>query len=187
MTATATSEDRVRCIEAGMDDFISKPIQPALMYQTIANWLPERDDSAAREVLPIKPQRPAFKTTLGGDPAVIDLSILAKLLGYHPHKVRKFAFKFLQNTQDGLNQMEAALRRGDLITLRDLGHKLKSPARTVGALGMGELLLQLEQLPADDSDADNQQRAQALLQTLWPLLEQITEQIMTNTTFADDN
>jgi CheY-like chemotaxis protein len=189
MTATATSEDRVRCIEAGMDDFISKPIQPALMYQTIANWLPERGDDRVRETAPApaRPQRPAFTPTLGGDPAVIDLSILAKLLGYHPHKVRKFAFKFLQNTQDGLNQMEAALRRGDLGALRDLGHKLKSPARTVGALGMGELLLKLEQLPADGSDADNQQQAQALLQKLWPLLEQITEQIMTNTTFADDN
>nr|WP_315258633.1 PAS domain S-box protein [uncultured Duganella sp.] len=186
MTATATSEDRVRCIEAGMDDFISKPIQPALMYQTIANWLPERE-RAAPPALPGKPARPSFKTTLGGDPAVIDLSILAKLLGYHPHKVRKFAFKFLQNTQDGLNQMEAALRRGDLGALRDLGHKLKSPARTVGALGMGELLLELEQLPPEASDADNQQQAQALLQKLWPLLEQITEQIMTNTTFADDN
>jgi HPt (histidine-containing phosphotransfer) domain-containing protein len=72
-------------------------------------------------------------------------------------------------------------------TLRELGHRLKSPARTVGALGMGELMLALEQLPADDSDAANAARAQALLQKLWPLLEQITEQIMTNTTFADDN
>ncbi|MYM81770.1 PAS domain S-box protein [Duganella sp. FT50W] len=187
MTATATSEDRVRCIEAGMDDFISKPIQPALMYQTIASWLPERDHNAAPAPLPHKPARAAFKSTLGGDPAVIDLSILAKLLGYHPHKVRKFAFKFLQNTQDGLNQMEAALRRGDLATLRELGHRLKSPARTVGALGMGELLLALEQLPPAASEADNQQRAQALLQQLWPLLEQITEHIMNNTTFADDN
>jgi len=189
MTATATSEDRVRCIEAGMDDFISKPIQPALMYQTIANWLPERDGNAAPPppLLAGKPARAAFSTTLGGDPAVIDLSILAKLLGYHPHKVRKFAFKFLQNTQDGLTQMEAALRQGDLVALRDLGHKLKSPARTVGALGMGELMLELEKLPLDASDADNQQHAQALLQKLWPLLEQITEQIMTNTTFADDN
>jgi PAS domain S-box-containing protein len=187
MTATATSEDRVRCIEAGMDDFISKPIQPALMYQTIANWLPERDHSAVRDSPPARSARPAFKTTLAGDPAVIDLSILAKLLGYHPHKVRKFAFKFLQNVQDGLDQMEAALRRGDLAALRDLGHKLKSPARTVGALGMGELMLALEQLPAAASDADNQQRAQQLLLQLWPLLEQITEQIMTNTTFADDN
>jgi len=186
MTATATSEDRVRCIEAGMDDFISKPIQPALMYQTIANWLPARDHDSPPPPL-AKPLRPAFKTTLGGDPAVIDLSILAKLLGYHPHKVRKFAFKFLQNTQDGLNQMEAALGRGDLAALRELGHKLKSPARTVGALGMGELLLEMEKLPPEASDADNQQHAQALLQKLWPLLEQITEQIMTNTTFADDN
>eukprot|EP01034_Spumella_vulgaris_P045024 gene45023-56046_t len=49
MTATATSEDRVRCLDAGMDDFISKPIQPALMYQTIANWLPAQraEDSDA--------------------------------------------------------------------------------------------------------------------------------------------
>jgi PAS domain S-box-containing protein len=186
MTATATSEDRVRCIEAGMDDFISKPIQPALMYQTIANWLPERDHSEPFET-PLRPARPAFKATLGGDPAVIDLSILAKLLGYHPHKVRKFAFKFLQNTQDGLDQMEAALGRGDMAALRELGHRLKSPARTVGALGMGEIMLQLEQLPLDGNDVDNAMRAQALLQKLWPLLEQITEQIMTNTTFADDN
>ncbi|USX20212.1 PAS domain S-box protein [Oxalobacteraceae bacterium OTU3REALA1] len=182
MTATATSEDRVRCIEAGMDDFISKPIQPALMYQTIANWLPERDSTRER---PAAPARPAFKTTLGGDPAVIDLSILAKLLGYHPHKVRKFAFKFLQNSQDVITRMEAALRRGDMTTVRDLSHRLKSPARTVGALGMGELLLELEELPLDDPASAA--RAQALLADLWPLLEKITEQIMTNTTFADDN
>jgi hypothetical protein len=66
------------------------------------------------------------------------------------------------------------------------GHRLKSPARTVGALGMGELLLALEQLPATTA-MPTMPRAQALLQKLWPLLEQITEQIMTNTTFADDN
>lgn len=39
MTATATTEARMRCIESGMNDFISKPIQPALMCQTIARWL----------------------------------------------------------------------------------------------------------------------------------------------------
>jgi two-component system sensor histidine kinase/response regulator len=186
MTATATSEDRVRCIEAGMDDFISKPIQPALMYQTIANWLPEREEGAVREAPPVA-ARPAFKTTLGGDPAVIDLSVLAKLLGYHPHKVRKFAFKFLQNTQEGLTQVEAALRRGDLAAVRELGHRLKSPARTVGAMGMGELLLEMEQLPVDGGQEALATRARILLAQLWPLLEKITEQIMTNTTFADDN
>lgn len=41
MTATATTDARMQCIEAGMNDFISKPFQPAMMYQTIAKWLPE--------------------------------------------------------------------------------------------------------------------------------------------------
>ncbi|WP_375540427.1 PAS domain S-box protein [Rugamonas apoptosis] len=179
MTATATSEDRERCINAGMDDFISKPIQPDLMYQTIASWLPERSAP-----LPPTPRgAPAFRATLGGDPAVIDLSILARLLSYDPHKVRKFAFKFLQTTQDGLRQMEAALERGELQPVRELGHRIKSSARTVGALGMADMCLQLEHL-ADDATAGA--TARALLAKLWPLLDLVTEQIMTHTTFADE-
>ncbi len=186
MTATATSEDRVRCLDAGMDDFISKPIQPALMYQTIANWLPER------EAAPPAPQQkgpPAFKTTLGGNPEVIDLSVLAKLLDYHPHKIRKFAFKFVQSTQEGLAAMDTALARGDIQAMRELGHRIKSAACTVGALGMGELCGQMELLaPGQPGDSgDEKARAAALMARLWPLLEQITEQIMTHTTFANDD
>ncbi len=182
MTATATSDDRVRCLDAGMDDFISKPIQPALMYQTIANWLPERTAQPA----PKARAAPAFKTTLAGDPQVIDLSILARLLGYNPEKVRKFAFKFLQSTQDGFADMDAALARGDVQQVRELGHRIKSAARTVGALGMGELCLELEQLPLSDSRQECAQ-AGAIVAKLWPLLELITEQIMNNTSFANDD
>ncbi|MCC7597330.1 PAS domain S-box protein [Janthinobacterium sp. FW305-129] len=183
MTATATSEDRVRCLDAGMDDFISKPIQPAMMYQTIASWLPARDT-------PPPPARsraaPAFKTTLAGDPQVIDLSILAKLLGYNPEKVRKFAFKFLQTTQDGFGDIDAALARGDVHQVRELGHRIKSSARTVGALGLAELCHNLETL-APGEPADEAERARRIVARLWPLLEQITEQIMNNTSFANDD
>jgi len=183
MTATATSEDRVRCLDAGMDDFISKPIQPAMMYQTIASWLPARET-------PPPPARsraaPAFKTTLAGDPQVIDLSILAKLLGYNPEKVRKFAFKFLQTTQDGFGDIDAALARGDVHQVRELGHRIKSSARTVGALGLAELCHNLETLAPGEA-ADEAERARHIVARLWPLLEQITEQIMNNTSFANDD
>jgi PAS domain S-box-containing protein len=193
MTATATSEDRVRCLDAGMDDFISKPIQPALMYQTIANWLPAQrvEDSEAlgppgTAAPSARPRVPAFKPTLAGDPAVIDLSILAQLLGYNPQKIRKFAFKFLQTTQDGFDEIDSALARGDVARVRELGHRIKSSARTVGALGMAEICLALEQLPAG-APGEELARARALAAGLWPLLERVTEVIMNNTTFANDN
>jgi CheY-like chemotaxis protein/HPt (histidine-containing phosphotransfer) domain-containing protein len=189
MTATATSEDRVRCLDAGMDDFISKPIQPALMYQTIANWLPaQRAEHGGRQAPPPRPRVPAFKPTLAGDPAVIDLSILAQLLGYNPQKIRKFAFKFLQTTQDGFDEIDSALARDDVARVRELGHRIKSSARTVGALGMAEICLALEQLPQDGLAPDQQlAQARALAAGLWPLLERVTEVIMNNTTFANDN
>jgi len=188
MTATATTEDRERCLNAGMDDFISKPIQPAMMYQTIANWLPERPTVAALDggsdaQAPRKRPAPT-RATLGGDPAVIDLTVLAKLLGYEPDKIRKFAFKFLHTAQATLAQMESAHTRGEVQAMRELGHRLKSAARTVGALGMGELCWEMESLPDSDDAAE---RAGALLARLWPLLDQVTEQIMTNTTFANDD
>ncbi len=182
MTATATSEDRKRCMEAGMDDFISKPIQPALLRQAVARWLPVR----ARAEPPAPALPSGLRTIAAGDPQVIDLTILAKLLSYDPAKVRKFAFKFLQSTQGGFDEIEDCLAKGDVARVRELGHRIKSAARTVGALGMAELCERLEHLPVVDPDSDRA-AARVLVARLWPLLEQVTEHIMQNTTFANDD
>ncbi|WP_173346223.1 PAS domain S-box protein [Pseudoduganella dura] len=197
MTATATSEERERCMEAGMDDFIAKPIQPALLARKIAAWLPERrvkehrrdggkdggkgggERGAGNEgAVPYRPH-----ATLVGDPAVIDLSVLAQVLGYQPDKIRSFALKFLQSAENGLAELDEALAAGDIERVRELGHRLKAAARTVGALGMGELCERMERLPS--SGPAGEQGAWALVGQFRPLLAQIREHILNHTTLGE--
>jgi PAS domain S-box-containing protein len=45
MTASAMQEDRQRCIQAGMNDFITKPVQSQALAQALARWLPDKDDT----------------------------------------------------------------------------------------------------------------------------------------------
>jgi signal transduction histidine kinase/HPt (histidine-containing phosphotransfer) domain-containing protein/BarA-like signal transduction histidine kinase len=184
MTATATTEARMRCIDAGMNDFISKPIQPALMCQTIANWLPQGVLLAG--LRQPRPPASAVKSPLGGDSAVIDLSVLATLLGDDLQKVRKFAIKFVQSSQEGVRDMEAALARGEVQAVRELGHRIKSAARGVGAFGMADVCQDLEQLAPGEATSE-MARAQPMVAQLRDLLERVAEQVMHNSACAADD
>ncbi|GAB2862083.1 hypothetical protein GCM10027277_33310 [Pseudoduganella ginsengisoli] len=178
MTATATTEARMRCIDAGMNDFISKPVQPALMYRTVAKWLPQ---CAPQGAVPAQPV-PVTQAAAGSEAAVFDFSVLAGLLGDDVQKVRKFAYKFLLSSQEGLRDMEAALARGEVQAVRELGHRIKSAARSVGAFRMADVCQDLEFL-AQGEAASEAAFAGAKVAQLKDSLQLVTQQIMQHTPY----
>jgi HPt (histidine-containing phosphotransfer) domain-containing protein len=117
---------------------------------------------------------------------VIDLSVLATLLGDDLQKVRKFAIKFVQSSQEGVRDMEAALARGEVQAVRELGHRIKSAARGVGAFGMADVCQDLELLAPGEATSE-MARAQPMVAQLRDLLGQVAEQVMHNTACAADD
>jgi CheY-like chemotaxis protein/HPt (histidine-containing phosphotransfer) domain-containing protein len=133
MTANAGVEDRARCMAAGMNEFLAKPIAPELLYRTLARCLDRRHAAA--------PAAPAVPDAAAG---LLNLEVLAATFGQDRAKIRKFAFMFLDSAREGLDQIDAALAAGDLERAGAVAHRIKSSARTVGAAAFGDICGELE-------------------------------------------
>ena len=175
MTANAGRDDRARCLEAGMDEFVTKPISPRLMFEVIARWIRMRPQRGGRRAPPPAPRmETAAAAAIAAAPApLIDMHALSMTFGGNPVKMRKYALLFLESAHDAMRDIDAALRDGDMERLADLGHRLKSSARAVGAISFSELCAALEAL----RETGPEEEAQALAGRMAVLLEQLAEHI----------
>jgi two-component system, sensor histidine kinase and response regulator len=136
VTANAMREDFERCRESGMDDFVAKPVTLAALANAI-----ERAVSANQGVDTSAPAAPTAPT--GG----IDMEALASLqddLG-GPDALARIIRLFLEQLEPQAEQIDASARGGDHEALARIAHRMRSSAATLGATGMADLLLELEQ------------------------------------------
>ncbi len=136
MTAHALKGDRERCLRAGMDDYLAKPIRPKDLLDMIERW-------AGREITPPAhlseaPERPAA-------PAV-DLAHFQSISGGDPEFQRELIEVFLEQAEKNLRDLEAALARGDAPAVALLAHTLKGAAANLGANGVRAAAFELERI-----------------------------------------
>jgi PAS domain S-box-containing protein len=137
MTAYAMKGDRERCLEAGMDAYVAKPIQPAELLQRLADLVP----GAAPAAGPAPTSAPAEQ--------LLDPSVALARVGGDAKLLGELVALFRQAYPGWLAEMRAAIAGQDAAALMRAAHTLKGSAGTFGAHSTFEAAARLEELGRD--------------------------------------
>jgi CheY-like chemotaxis protein/HPt (histidine-containing phosphotransfer) domain-containing protein len=114
LTARSMKEDRARCLEAGMDDYLAKPIRRKELFATMERVLAGHP--------PTEPQ-PSSDPPSAAE--VFDAATLLTACDADPELLDKMIAIFRADASGHLDQLEAALRGGHATEVRELAHKLR--------------------------------------------------------------
>jgi CheY-like chemotaxis protein len=135
MTAHAMAGDRDRSVAAGMNDHVSKPFEPAQLFEVMLRWLAPAGAPAA--------DAGAVEPVPDADAPPVDFELgLRRCLG-QPELYRKILGRYLQQRESAGGEIRAALESGALEDGARLAHTLVSTASMLGAPALAALAREL--------------------------------------------
>jgi len=141
MTAHAMQGDRERCLAAGMDDYLTKPLTPRALLQALGKWLP-KTLQAGDGALPRVPAAPAAPTAT---PVWDREALLGRVLGDEvlAHTIVE---AFLEDIPQRIHALEDMLGSGQAMDVARQLHTLKGALATVGAEACRLVAVRMEEL-----------------------------------------
>jgi len=135
VTANAMKGEDERCIAAGMDAYLAKPVNIEQLRLTLERWMPVHEEGGA----------PGETKSSADTVAAFDRDVLAAWLGNDRNAINSLLAKFRDTAIEAERVINSSSRAGDLAELAAAAHKLKGAALTVGATGISRAAAVLEQ------------------------------------------
>jgi PAS domain S-box-containing protein len=136
MTAHALKEDRDKCLAAGMDDYISKPVKSGDLQDALNRWIaPSRRPQAA----------PSPVQDLS---AVVDMERLNDLSDGQASQTAKLVQLYIRTTTEHLEKLEAAIAEGNALDVEHIAHSAAGSSSMVGMTAIVPPLREMETLGA---------------------------------------
>ncbi|PKB22993.1 response regulator [Janthinobacterium sp. 64] len=139
MTANAMVGDKEKCLDAGMNDFIAKPIDVAQLFGTLARWIAP---AAPQEMTVVVAQPEAELPVIAG----LKMAEAMRRVGGNAALMRKLLDRFVETQFDAMQRIVAAIENNQLETAIREAHTLKGLAGNIGAGGLADSAARVEHL-----------------------------------------
>ncbi len=161
LTANALTGERQQCLDAGMDDYLAKPIRLEQLMEVLQNWLPRKGQSSAQSIITGSPTcvarastEPAASETHRVNPYSVDINCLRKYLNLDSEdedsrtSMRSIISDYIATGDERTNKLKKALAIDDAPSVVEIAHSFKASSAYMGADALKELLQELEKLTA---------------------------------------
>ena len=154
MTAYALEGDRQKCLAAGMDDYIGKPVRGAELDRVIRRWL-RRPGGEAEGRGALQPEAVARGAAGAPDEApLVDMALLSDAAGQEETRLRDLIQLYSKQMAEQVPLLEAAIAGGSAEDVRQIAHRCAGSSASCGMLGVVPPLRDLERLGKERRLAD---------------------------------
>ena len=132
VSAAVSREEHVRCNDAGMDDFLKKPLGIQAIGQMLARWLPAR---ATGTLAPTAPE-PHAPRSHGRHGSAFDHAQMQEMRAAVGEGFPRLVARFEATSREQVRELYVAIRQSDANRVQRIAHRLKGASSSLGATGL---------------------------------------------------